>query len=73
MMSEWRSTFDDWPDWEDGNKPIEARLEDGRIVQGVLRVDDFFPDGEGGEIPIFIVEVYEEKISFADVTRWKEL
>lgn len=60
-----------WPDWADSGKGVEIERADGVIVHGTLAVDDFFPDGEGGETPIFVV-IADDGVrhSFADHKRW---
>lgn len=44
-----------WPDWHDAGRRVEVKLESGVVAQGELVVDDFFPDGNGDEVPMFIV------------------
>ena len=52
-MNEWTTTK--WPDWKDSGRRVQVKLEGGSIVQGELFVADFFPDGEGDEVPVFEV------------------
>ena len=51
-MSEWR---EDTPDWTDDGKEVLMLCDDGRQVAGRLSADEFFPDGQGDEIPCFVV------------------
>lgn len=50
-----RESESDWPDWKDAGKRVEVKLESGVTVRGELIVDDFFPDGNGCEVPMFMV------------------
>lgn len=71
-MAEWMTT--DWPDWKDAGRRVEVELEDGRTVQGELFVGDFFPDGEGDEVPVFSVrDDAGQEYSFAANKRWRFL
>jgi len=61
-----------WPDWSDIGKRVEIEREDGTIVAGELIVDDFFPDGEGGEVPVFAILVDDDtQHSFVDQKHWR--
>lgn len=63
---------DTWPDWCDAGKNVEVELENGLTVNGQLLVDDFFPDGQGGEIPIFVIRADDGKThQFAANRQWK--
>jgi hypothetical protein len=70
-MTEWTTT--DWPDWKDAGRRVEVELEDGSTVQGDLLVADFFPDGEGDEVPMFEVAGDGGGHSFAANKRWRFL
>jgi hypothetical protein len=51
-----------------------VELEDGRTVQGELFVADFFPDGEGDEVPVFEVRCDDgTEHGFAANRRWRFL
>lgn len=67
---EWTTT--DWPDWKDAGRLVEIERDDGTVATGNLEVDDFFPDGAGDEVPVFVV-ASEDGIrhSFADNRRWR--
>lgn len=69
---DWTNWNDAWPDWCDAGKRVEIDRGDGTTVAGKLDVDDFFPDGEGGEVPVFAVVGDDgTKHSFADNERWR--
>lgn len=71
---EWTRTLVDhgWPDWVDGDRPIEIMDESGNVVSGVLIVDDFFPLDDGDEVPVFAVQDgLGNKHSFADSEKWR--
>ncbi len=71
-MAEWTTT--DWPGWRDSGRRVEVELEDGRTVQGELFVADFFPDGEGDEVPVFEVRCDDgTEHGFAANRRWRFL
>jgi len=71
-MAEWITT--DWPDWKDAGRRVEVELEDGLTVQGELFVGDFFPDGEGDEVPVFSVcDDAGQEYSFAANKCWRFL
>lgn len=57
---------DDYPDWKDVGKRVEAELEDGRVVVGDLGADDWY------DVPIFEIETDDgETHSFAANKRWR--
>lgn len=51
---------DEWPDWRDDGKRVEVEPDDGTTVAGKLEIDDFLVDGDGEEIPIFMVIADDE-------------
>lgn len=60
-----------WPDWRDAGRRVELDLGDG-YIQGELFVEDFFPDGDGGECPVFGVRADDQvEHSFASHERWR--
>jgi hypothetical protein len=68
----WTSTS--WPGWSDAGRLVEIEMEDGQTLQGTLEVDDFFTDGEGDEVPVFIIRTSDgAKHSFVDHKRWRRL
>lgn len=71
---DWKKWGDAWPDWQDAGKRVEIERADGATMAGKLDVDDFFPDGEGGEVPVFaVIDDTGTKHSFADNERWRFL
>ena len=71
---DWKKGSDAWPDWQDAGKRVEIERADGAAVAGKLDVDDFFPDGEGDEVPVFaVIDDTGVKHSFADNERWRFL
>lgn len=71
---DWKKWSEAWPDWQDAGKRVEIERDDGTTVAGKLAVDDFFPDGEGDEVPVFAVMADDgTKHSFADNERWRFL
>jgi len=71
---DWKKCSDAWPDWPDAGKRVEIEREDGTTVAGKLDVEDFFPDGEGDEVPVFtVIDDAGTKHSFADNERWRFL
>lgn len=62
-------TQDTWPDWKDAGREVEV-TKDGQTRCGTLAVDDVFFDGED-EVPLFVVEVGDEKVTFADHDAWR--
>jgi hypothetical protein len=71
----WHDWLEAWPDWADDGRRVELVLENGRTVDGILRIDDVVPDGEGDEYPIWIVTLDDGgKLSFAgDMRKWRFL
>jgi hypothetical protein len=68
----WTKWNDAWPGWQDTGKRVEIEHDDGSTASGKLEVDDFFSDGEGEEIPVFIIIADDgTKHSFADNDRWR--
>lgn len=66
---EWR---EDAPDWPDAGKKVELLSASGSVVSGVLEVDDFFPDGQGDEVPVWAVRSpVGEKSSLYDFDGWR--
>jgi len=60
------------PDWGDEGKEIELLCESGSIVRGRLEMEDFFPDGEGDEIPVWRVRSENgESSSIWDFEGWR--
>jgi hypothetical protein len=64
----WRT---DWPDWGDCGKRVEVELHDGGRALGRLAADVWFT-GED-EIPLFVIETEAGEVSFATMTRWREV
>lgn len=61
-----------WPDWKDAGKRVRIDC-DGKVIEGVLYVDDFFFDGED-EVPMFRVRLDDgSSVSFADNVGWSFL
>ena len=60
-----------WPDWTDSQRKIDAVFDNGGIIlDGTLVVDDFGFDGED-EYPIFvIIDSQGDKHSFCDVAKY---
>lgn len=71
---DWKKWSEAWPDWQDAGMRVEIDRGDGTTVTGKLYVDDFFPDGEGDEVPVFaVIDDAGTKHSFADNERWRFL
>ena len=61
-----------WPDWPDQGKTVQIELHDCRRVTGLLVIGDFFPDGQGDEVPVFYVrDSAGVDHSFCDAVRWR--
>lgn len=71
---DWKQWAEAWPDWQDAGRRIEIEYDDGTAVAGKLDVDDFFPAGQGDEVPVFaVIDDAGIKHSFADNKRWRFL
>ena len=71
---DWKKWGEAWPNWQDAGKRVEIERSDGTTASGRLDVDDFFPDGEGDEVPVFaVIDDAGQKHSFADNGRWRFL
>lgn len=71
MSVTWNSDYNNWPDWSDAGKRVEL-LFGGESLLGELYVEDWFPDGEGDEIPIWYVEDdLGIPYSFCAADRWR--
>lgn len=61
-----------WPGWEDSGRQVQVEYENGSIVQGELFIEDFFPSGEGDEVPVFqVLDGAGNKHSFGMNKRWQ--
>ena len=73
MRVEYRG-WDNWPDWGDAGRRVEIVRKDGSRVQGELFVDDWFDDGEGDEVSIFMVRDDSGVAhNFCDMEEWRIL
>ena len=68
--------WNEWPlslDWEDAGKSIEAVLEDGSTVAGVLYCEDVMADDDGEEWPFWAIEIEGRgKVTWADKWRFSQ-
>lgn len=63
-----------WPDWCDQGRKVVIEWGNGLRAEGKLEVDDWFPDGEGDEIPVWVVVTESgDRHSFASSDRWEFL
>lgn len=62
-----------WPTWGDQGRYVEVERDDGTVVRGHLIVEDWYPDGEGEEIPCWAIETGSGEVNFSIHKRWRFL
>jgi hypothetical protein len=61
------------PDWCDNGKRVRIKLEDGSEFAGELSIDDWFDDGDGGEVPMFYLHADDGRVRHfhSDAKQWQ--
>jgi hypothetical protein len=67
----WFAWNESWPGWKDAGRFVEAEYQDGSVFTGRLMVKDFFPDGQGDEVPVWSLFDGGNEKSFADCERFR--